>query len=594
MRTERVFTNHRCNQSCAYCTFRRPEDDLAAIQPAAVRAAIERAAAQGAQEIVLTGGEPTMRSDLPRLVDYARERGMQVALETNATLIDLALASRLRDSGLAKAKVNLAGASDALDDVTRDPGGYDRTLRGIQALRDAGIPIDIEAAVVRSTLPLLPALPARASSLGALALVLAVPTESPDPSEVLGWEAATAAVRLVVLAARPLGLSVRFSSDAAPPPCAFPEGSRVEHLYASFGGQRDRPGFRHVEACETCLVRSGCDGIADSTFARDPHPTVHPITEDRVRRRLTLVSTVADQVRRELVSLAQSAGAGVIESVIRIQLHCNQSCTFCFVSTHLPAPSDDMIRSAIEEAARRGTKIVLSGGEPTLNPRLADWVRLAKSLSKLPVQIQTNAVALEARPLVRRLKGAGLDEAFVSLHGATADVSDRVTESPGTFVRTLTGIDELTKAGVLVVVNFVLCEANYREAPAFVELVGARWPNALVNFSFVAPSSDLVPRTPELIPRYTDVLPHLARAIDVANERDLRVVGLESMCGLPLCLVPTSVRDLAPTEIPSGFDGGEFVKGAACRACAQATRCYGLRRGYEAMYGDAELRTLHA
>jgi hypothetical protein len=76
----------------------------------------------------------------------------------------------------------------------------------------------------------------------------------------------------------------------------------------------------------------------------------------------------------------------------------------------------------------------------------------------------------------------------------------------------------------------------------------------------------------------------------VASERGLRVVGLESMCGLPLCLVPGSLKDLALAEIPPGFDEGEFVKGAACSACALETRCYGLRRGYAAMYGDSELQ----
>jgi MoaA/NifB/PqqE/SkfB family radical SAM enzyme len=600
MRTEPVFTNHRCNQSCTYCTFRRSEDDLVAIQPKALREAIDLAIRDGAEEVVLTGGEPTMRRDLPDLVQHVVDQGARAVLQTNATLIDLALATRLREAGLGKAVVNLAGTSQALDAVTRDPGGFDRALLGIEALVAANIPFEIEASVVRSTLPFLSSLPARAKELGALALVLNVPTESPDPSELLTWEESTRAVKAIVVAARSHGLSVRFAPDAAPPPCAFPKGSRVEHLYGSLAGligaapsvEGDEPGGRrqgycHVEACRDCLVSGGCTGIAEAYLARHPHTDIHPITEDRVRRRLSLVSTVADQVARELVST--SIGL-VIESVIRVQFHCNQSCTFCFVSTHLAAPPDAMVQAAIEEAGRRESKIVLSGGEPTLHPRLTEWVHLAKSVSKLPVQIQTNAVRLEDAGLVAHLAEAGLDEAFVSLHGATAEISDRVTEAPGTFVRTLVGIDHLAKSSIRVIVNFVLCETNYREAPAFVELVATRWPNAVVNFSFIAPSSDLVPRTRELIPRYSDVLPHLDRAIAIANRAGLSVVGLESMCGLPLCLVPSRVHDLAPLEIPKGFDGGEFVKGLACQTCARETRCYGLRRGYEAMYGDTELR----
>jgi MoaA/NifB/PqqE/SkfB family radical SAM enzyme len=596
MRTERVFTNYRCNQACAYCTFRRPDDDLAAIQPGVVRAAIDRALAQGAKEIVLTGGEPTLRADIALLVAHAARDGVEVVLETNATEIDDALATRLREAGLARAVVNLAGLGSALDAVTRDPGGFERTLRGVEALFSRGITVEIQAAIVRSTVHEIVALVSRVSALGAAALIVAVPTESPEPAELLGWDEACDAVRRVELAARGVGLPVRFATDAAPPPCAFPPGARVQHLYSSLTpGAGRREGYRHVAECEACLVRTGCAGIADSYLARHPRPTLHAIAEERVRRRLSLVSTVAEQVRRELVSPSRAVDPVrglTLESIVRVNFHCNQSCTFCFVSTHLPSPGEDVVRAAIEDAARRGTKVILSGGEPTLNPALADYIRLAKSLSKMPVQLQTNAVRLDDPSIVLALVEAGLDEAFVSLHGATAEVSDRVTETPGTFVRTRAGIDELAKTKILVVINFVLCRTNFLEATAFVRLVAERWPKALVNFSFVAPSSDLVPRTTALIPRYVEVLPHLAEAMQLARDRGLRVVGLESMCGLPLCLVPGSVRDLALAEIPEGFDAGEFIKGAACQDCALETRCHGLRRGYAAMYGEGELRAI--
>jgi MoaA/NifB/PqqE/SkfB family radical SAM enzyme len=592
MRTERVFLNYRCNQNCSYCTFRRATDDLRAIQFTAVRDAIDRAIAGETQEIVFTGGEPTLRPDLPRLVAHATGRAVRVVLATNATLVTDELARSLGDAGLTKAVVNLAGFGDTLDHITRDPGGFDRAIRGIAALAKAGVEIELEAAVVRSTAPLLPSLPAHAKELGAAGLILHVPTESPDPAELLAWDVACETVKRIERSARRAGIPVRFAPEAAPPPCAFPPNSRVEHLYGSIGStpagrSHGRPDHRHVAECGACLVRDGCPGVAESYLARWPTPKIHPVQEDRVRRRLTLLSTVTDQVRRELVTTSHGP---VMESVIRIQFQCNQSCTFCYVSTHLPAPADEAIRSAIHDAARRNTKIVLSGGEPTLNSRLPEWVRLAKSLSTFPVQIQTNAIQLADGPLLGRLVEGGLDEAFVSLHGATADVSDRVTEAPGTFVRTLAGIDELAKTNVLVILNFVLCATNHREAPALIELVAARWPNAIVNLSFVAPSSDLVPRTPELIPRYSDVLPDLARAIDLANDRGVSIVGLESMCGLPLCLIPASARDLAPTEIPEGIDAGEFVKGEACRTCAKTSYCYGLRRGYRAMYGESELR----
>jgi pyruvate-formate lyase-activating enzyme len=310
-----------------------------------------------------------------------------------------------------------------------------------------------------------------------------------------------------------------------------------------------------------------------------------------VRRRLSLASTVEDQVRRELVSLNREPGSKEpAEHIIRVNFHCNQACRFCFVSTHLPSAGHDAVEEAIREAGRRGLHIVLSGGEPTLNARLVDYVRLAKSVSSKPVELQTNAVRLDDEALVQALVEAGLDQVFVSLHGCTATISDRVTEAPGTFARTVIGVDHLTRAGVFVVLNFVICSANHEDLVPYVRWVAGRWPRATVNFSFVAASTDVVPRDKHLIPRYSDVLPHLAEALRLAKDLDLATAGFESMCGLPLCLVPADLAPYFQMElIPEGFDGGEFSYPPSCQECDLRGRCYGLRRGYEALHGSDEL-----
>jgi pyruvate-formate lyase-activating enzyme len=321
---------------------------------------------------------------------------------------------------------------------------------------------------------------------------------------------------------------------------------------------------------------------------------MHPIREDRDRRRLTMVASVPEQIARELVthSVRYDNGRLVRDEIIRVNFHCNQACTFCFVSTHLPAASDDDVEAAIRAAGARGSHIVLSGGEPTLNRRLPDYLRLARTASGQPATLQTNAVRLDDRALVDALAAAGVSEAFVSLHGATAEISDAITEAPGTFVRTVRGIDNLLAAGIPVVINFVICEANRLETPAIVRLGAARWPKACINFSFVAASTDLVPRDRGLIPRYSDVLPPLAEAAAEAERLGVELVGFESMCGLPLCLVPQSLNDLGLGDLPTDMAGEEFLHTEACAPCQHRTKCWGIRRGYAELYGTSELRTV--
>ena len=68
MRSELVVTHETCNQRCGHCTARRSEDELAWVQTRAVLARVREAATRGAKELVLTGGEPAMRTDLAALV----------------------------------------------------------------------------------------------------------------------------------------------------------------------------------------------------------------------------------------------------------------------------------------------------------------------------------------------------------------------------------------------------------------------------------------------------------------------------------------------------------------------------------------------
>lgn len=598
MRSELVVTHETCNQRCGHCTARRPADDRAWVQTRAVLGRVRDALARGARELVLTGGEPGMRSDLAALVAAARDGGAErVVIETNATLLDAERAAQLRAAGLDLARVNLTAWGDALDAVTEDPGGFERAARGVEALLAAGVAVELAAVVVRATAASLPALPAQAvgrfgSSLRGL--VLRVPTRAPDPAALVSYDEAARVIEPVATEGRRVGLAVRLSPESGPPPCVFPRPTQVAHLYALTAGLSARGGHRHLAACASCAVRDRCPGLDEAALARFGPPRMEPVADERLRRRLSVISSVQEQVARELVQpnfMTPQGGATVAEDLIRVSFHCNQACRFCFVSTHLPTAADGPIEEAIERAAAAGRWITFTGGEPTLHPRLVHFVSLARAASPHPVGLQTNAVRLADAGLARELVEAGVRRAHVSLHAATAALSDAITEAPGTFVDSVRGLDALhARPEVSLVIQCVVTRRNHHELVDLVRLVAARWPRAELGLSFVAPSSDLVPRDRELIPRFGEVVPSVEAAVAAARALGVALGSFVTMCGLPLCVISPEARAEVIGQRPEGGDGGAFVHPPACDGCAVRDRCYGVRQGYLDLYDAAELR----
>ncbi|MDB4928443.1 MAG: Radical domain heme biosynthesis protein, partial [Myxococcaceae bacterium] len=421
-----------------------------------------------------------------------------------------------------------------------------------------------------------------------------VPVRSPDEAALVSYAEAARAIEGVALEGRRAGLAVRLSPESGPPPCVFARPAGVAHLYAMTAGLSARPDHEHVAACAGCAVRDRCPGFAREALRRFGEPAVAPVAEERLRRRLSVISSVQEQVARELVQSNRTTPPGgptVEEDLVRVIFQCNQACRFCFVSTHLPTADDAPVRAALARSGAAGRWITLTGGEPTLHPRLAEFVALARASSPHPVGLQTNATRLGDPARVAALVDAGLRRVQVSLHAADADLSDAITEAPGTFADTLRGLDALhARAELSVSVLCVVTRRNHLGLVDLVRLIAARWPRAELGLAFVAPSSDLVPRDRELVPRYGEVLPSMEAAAREARALGVSCAGFASMCGVPLCLVSDEARGGSLDEIPDGYDGGEFVHPPACAGCDLRGRCYGVRRGYLDLYGDVELR----
>src|ERR1700720_2075748 len=83
------YVTHKCNLDCSYCTQKEP-DVFSAELPTWETKRLLRRIRKETDSIVITGGEPTLRTDIEELVEWARYecKFRSLLLITNGTLLD--------------------------------------------------------------------------------------------------------------------------------------------------------------------------------------------------------------------------------------------------------------------------------------------------------------------------------------------------------------------------------------------------------------------------------------------------------------------------------------------------------------------------
>jgi cyclic pyranopterin phosphate synthase len=157
LRDLRISVTDRCNFRCTYCMPREvfgqefqfiPHDALLRFEEI-VRVA-RAFVGLGVKKIRLTGGEPLLRKDLPKLVEMLAPLGADLTLTTNgSTLVKHARA--LRDAGLDRITVSLDSLDEATFRAMNDADfPVEKVLDGIAAAADAGFgPVKINMVVKR-------------------------------------------------------------------------------------------------------------------------------------------------------------------------------------------------------------------------------------------------------------------------------------------------------------------------------------------------------------------------------------------------------------------------------------------------------------
>ena len=135
-----IALTYRCTHRCSFCyASAGPRGARADEMPTEqVKRIIDRIFDEAhVPTISFTGGEPTLRKDLPELIRYAKQKTMRVNLITNGMrCAKPAYAAELKQAGLDSAQVSLEAAdAKTHDTITKVPGSFEKSVRGVGNLR---------------------------------------------------------------------------------------------------------------------------------------------------------------------------------------------------------------------------------------------------------------------------------------------------------------------------------------------------------------------------------------------------------------------------------------------------------------------------
>ncbi|HEY9724036.1 MAG TPA: radical SAM protein [Oscillatoriaceae cyanobacterium] len=161
---------------------------------------------------------------------------------------------------------------------------------------------------------------------------------------------------------------------------------------------------------------------------------------------------------------------------IELSLRCNLRCVHCYNFDREQPLEHDALAQELSPAeiyqvidavhAEGALEIAFTGGESLLHPHLDEFIRYARA-RMIGVRIKSNGMALTPER-AKRLMEAGVAAVDISLYGASPATHDAFTRLPGSFDKTIAGIEAAVAAGLRVSLSFCLTRHN---APEIAEML---------------------------------------------------------------------------------------------------------------------------
>ncbi|PIQ12514.1 MAG: heme d1 biosynthesis radical SAM protein NirJ [Hydrogenophilales bacterium CG_4_9_14_3_um_filter_59_35] len=149
----------RCNLTCKHCySISADKDFPGELSTSDVYTVMDDLKRFRVPVLILSGGEPLLRTDIFDIAHRAKEMGFYVGLSSNGTLIDESNIDRIVAVGFDYVGVSLDGIQETHDQFRRMAGAFDKSMHGIRLCKERGIKVGIRFTLTQDNAHDLPGL----------------------------------------------------------------------------------------------------------------------------------------------------------------------------------------------------------------------------------------------------------------------------------------------------------------------------------------------------------------------------------------------------------------------------------------------------
>jgi len=144
-----VRVTSRCQSRCCFCSTNSESSSLRFEEESSCNIVnwLRQLSFFGVQRLFITGGEPTLRSDIGQIIKGAKSLGFDVAMSTNGLNLNSKIIEELQNSGLKHLQISLHGIAETHDRLTGIYGAHESVINAIhlstQSLENVSVAMTI-------------------------------------------------------------------------------------------------------------------------------------------------------------------------------------------------------------------------------------------------------------------------------------------------------------------------------------------------------------------------------------------------------------------------------------------------------------------